>query len=81
VAVLGRFVELTESDDPSADALRERVRNPFEVAREIEEARARGRQEWESRRALVHARRRPRGTIGTGSVSTIVREIVKARYG
>jgi len=80
-AVLGgRFVALTEGVGDDAQTYRFLVRDPEEVAREIEDARPAGKAEWEARRAQtaqeMGRRQTPPPPPGT---TVIVREIVKVR--
>jgi hypothetical protein len=75
-----RFLVLTEGSGDEASSSRFLVRDPSGVAREIEEARAAGRAEWEVRRAAAAKElgqpRRPPPPPGT---TVIIREIVKVR--
>jgi hypothetical protein len=78
--VAGRFLELSEEYEGSVESARFLVRNPREVSREIDGARAAGRTEWKTIRAQVqrelgHMRR----TSPPPWSTTIVREIVKVR--
>jgi len=78
--VAGRFVKLTEEFPGSVDAARFLVRNPQDVCREIEEARAAGQAEWQARRIRaqqeLHRPRRPLPPVGT---TVVIREVVKVR--
>jgi len=78
----GRFLELTEEYEGSVEAARFLVRNPREVGREIEGARAAGRAEWKRIRAEVQEQlARSRRTSAPPGSTMIIREIVKVRCG
>jgi hypothetical protein len=78
--VAGRFVELTEEYEGSVEAARFLVRNPREVSRDIDEARAAGRAEWKAIRAQVqHEVNRLRRPAPPPNTTVIVREVVKVR--
>jgi hypothetical protein len=78
--VARRFVELTEEHDIDIGGARFLVREPDEVCREIDAARAPGRAEWEARsRRAEHELHRPRPVPTPPGATVILREIVKVR--
>jgi len=80
--VAGRFLELREEYDAGPGRTRFLVRNPQEVAREIDDARIAGRAEWDARRARGQQQlHKPRTGPTPAGATVIVREVVKVRCG
>jgi alkanesulfonate monooxygenase SsuD/methylene tetrahydromethanopterin reductase-like flavin-dependent oxidoreductase (luciferase family) len=78
--VAGRFLQLSEEYEGSVETTRFLVRNPREVAREIEDARAAGRAEWRILRSQVqHELDHMRRTSAPPGTTLVIREVVKVR--
>jgi hypothetical protein len=74
--VAGRFVELSEEVEENAGSARFQVRDPEEVAGEIEASRAAGQLAWQARRAHAREVLRRSTVQGPAYGSTVVREVV-----
>lgn len=80
--VASRFLELSEEQDVSVGRARFLVQDPQQVGREIDEAQAAGRAEWDARRNRVQQMlHRPRTAPTSPGATVIVREVVKVRCG
>ncbi len=78
----GKFVQLADANEDVAGPARFLVRDASAVCREIEDARAAGRAEWETRRARAQQElHRPRALPSPPGTTVIVREIVRVRCG